>query len=148
MKVQEHFIVRLGGNDYLDTPNLVAYKGEPILKVTRDQNSDELAVEAEIFDSNGRCKAVVHGTELVRGDPESVEIRSTANNYSIRDRETDRVVCEIRRRASKQKMDLDISLLMHTPDGFLIHANPAQCNVRLEQQDDAVEGSEAAISLT
>lgn len=146
MKVQEHFIVRLGGNDWLDTPNLIVYRGEPILKVTRDGDSDELSVEAEIFDADGQRKAVVRGTELVKGDPQALDIRSTENNYSIRDRTTDRVVCEIRRRASKQKMDLDVSVLMHTPDGFLIHANPAQSNVQVQHHEEPVQG-DAAISL-
>ena len=147
MKVQEHFVVRLGGNDYLDTPNLIVYKGEPILKVTRDESNDELKVEAEIFDSEGRCKAQVEGTRLVKGDPQAVDIRSTENNYTIRDRSNDRVVCEIRRRAGQQKMDLDVSVLMHAPDGFLIHANPAQSNVKTRQDEETIRDEEAAISL-
>ena len=147
MKVQKHFVVRLGGTDYLDTPNLIVYKGEPILKVTRDENSDELQVEAEIFDSEGHCKAKVRGTTLVKGDPESVDIRSTESNYVIRDRSNDRVVCEIRRRAGQQKMDVDVSVLMHMPDGFLIHANPAQSNIRTGREGELVRGRDAAISL-
>lgn len=147
MKVHAHFVVRLGGNDYLDTPNLIVYKGEPILKVTRDESNDELRVEAEIFDAEGRCKAHVQGTRLVTGDPQAVDIRSTENNYSIRDRSNDRVVCEIRRRAGQQKMDLDVSVLMHAPDGFLIHANPAQSNVRTRQGEEPIRDEEAAISL-
>jgi len=147
MKVQEHFIVRLGGNDYLDTPNLIVCKGEPILRLTRDETDDELNVQAEIFDEKGARKAVVSGTELLEGDPRSVDIRSTENNYSIRDRSTDRVVCEIRRRAGKQKMDLDVSVLMHTPDGFLIHANPAQSNVKIPQHENPVRNEDAAIKL-
>jgi hypothetical protein len=127
MKVQKHFVVRLGGTDYLDTPNLIVYKGEPILKVTRDENSDELQVEAEIFDSE--------------------DIRSTESNYVIRDRSNDRVVCEIRRRAGQQKMDVDVSVLMHMPDGFLIHANPAQSNIRTGREGELVRGRDAAISL-
>lgn len=146
MKVQEHFIVRLGGNDWLDTPNLIAYRGQPLLKVCRAEDSDELRVEAEIFDADGQRKAVVRDTELVQGDPQAVDIRSTENNYTIRDRATDRVVCEIRRRAGKQKMDLDVSVLMHAPDGFLIHANPAQSNVQVKHQEEPVQG-DAAISL-
>lgn len=146
MKVQKHFVVRLGGNDYSDTPNLVVYKGEPILKVTSDEN-DELDVEAKIFDARGRCKAQVRGTTLVEGEPDAVDIRSTENNYTIRDRSNDRVVCEIRRRAGQQKMDLDVSLLMHTPDGFLIHANPAQSNIRTPHEEGLVRGGAAAISL-
>jgi hypothetical protein len=147
MKVHENFIVRLGGNDYLDTPNLIVYKGEPILKVTRDESNDELQVEAEIFDAQGRCKAHVRGTKLLKGDPDAVDIRSTENNYTIRDRSNDRVVCEIRRRAGQQKMDLDVSVLMHMPDGFLIHANPAQSNTKTRQDEELVRGRDAAISL-
>ncbi|MEX2495517.1 MAG: hypothetical protein WD448_05470 [Woeseia sp.] len=146
MKVREHFIVRLGGNDYLDTPNLIVCSGEPILKLTRDEVSDELKVEAEIFDATGNRTAVVRGTELVDGDPGTIEIRSTESSYVIRDKTADRTVCEIRRRAGKQKEDLDVSVLMRTPDGFLIHANPLQSNVGLPRHEEPVCG-DAAIML-
>jgi hypothetical protein len=46
------FYSPVGGNDYLDTPNLVVCNGEPILKVTRVAN-EELNVEAEVFDDKG-----------------------------------------------------------------------------------------------
>lgn len=146
MKVHEHFIVRLGGRDYCDTPNLVVYKGEPLLTVKRADN-DELEVEAKVFDSRGHRQAKVRGTELVEGDPDVVDIRSTDSSYVIRDRTNDRVICEIRRRAGQQKMDVDVSLLMHTPDGFLIHANPAQSNVAPHHDQLLVRGGEAAIVL-
>lgn len=146
MKIQKHFVVRLGGNDYADTPNLIVCKGEPILKVTSDENN-ELKVEIDIFDAQGHRRARVRDTTLVEGDPEAVDIRSTESNYLIRDRSNDRVVCEIRRRAGQQKMDLDVSVLMHTPDGFLIHANPAQSNIGVRHEGQLVRGREAAISL-
>jgi hypothetical protein len=147
MKVQEHFVVRLGGNDYLDTPNLIVYQGEPVLKVTRDKSNDELTVEAEIFDAEGHRKARIRGDRQVDGDPGAVDIHSTATSYTIRDRSNDRVVCEIRRRAGQQKMDVDVSVLMHMPDGSLIHANPAQSNTKTPQGEEVLRGRDAAISL-
>jgi hypothetical protein len=146
MKVQEHFIVRLGGRDYCDTPNLVVYKGEPLLTLRRADDA-ELEVEADVFDADGQRKAKVRGTELVEGEPGALEVSSTENCYVIRDRSNDRVVCEIRRRAGQQMMDLDVSVLMHAPDGFLIHANPAQCNVAPLHEELLVRGGEAAIVL-
>lgn len=145
MKVQEHFIVRLGGNDYLDTPNLIVCKGHPILTLTRDEKSDELRVEAKIFDSTGRKKAVISDTKLLEGDPEAVDVRSTESNYTIRDKSSDRTVCEIRRRAGKQKEDLDVSVLMHTPEGFLIHANPLQSNVGLPRYPEPAREQAAIV---
>lgn len=146
MKVQEHFVVRLDGRDYCDTPNLVVYKGEPLLTVRRAEG-DELMVEALVFDAKGRRKARVRGTELVEGDPGALDVRSTDSSYVIRDRENDRVVCEIRRRAGQQKMDVDVSILMHTPDGFLIHANPAQSNVPPRHDALLVREGEAALAV-
>lgn len=146
MKVHDHFVVRLGGRDYCDTPNLVVYRGAPLLRLSRAPD-DELEVQAEVFDADGHCKAKVRGTELVEGDPDAIDVRSSENCYVIRDRANDRVVCEIRRRAGKQKMDLDVSILMHCPDGFLIHANPAQSNVAPLHETLLVRGAEAAIAL-
>ncbi|HEX2139558.1 MAG TPA: hypothetical protein VHG33_07595, partial [Woeseiaceae bacterium] len=92
-------------------------------------------------------KARIRGDRQVEGDPGAVDIHSTATSYTIRDRSNDRVVCEIRRRAGQQKMDVDVSVLMHMPDGSLIHANPAQSNTRTGQDEEIQQGRDAAISL-
>jgi hypothetical protein len=147
MKLQKDFVVRIGGNDYADTPHLLACKGEPLLTVLRDNDSGELDVRIDIYDENGRKQAAVRQAALTRGSAQRFDIRTTENQFKIVDRKRDRVVCNIRRRAHARDMDIDVSLLMHTPEGFLVHANPDQTNLRTRSSEDILRGRDAALSI-
>jgi hypothetical protein len=37
--IPEHFVVRLGGNLYIDSPNLVTYKGELLFSIKRSDDT-------------------------------------------------------------------------------------------------------------
>ncbi len=147
MKIRKHFIVRFAGNEYIDTPNLLTCKGEPILIVDRDDKSGDLDVKFEIFDESGDEKAVATQHGLVSGDPAAYEVRKTDHRFTVVDRVKERIVCDIRRRAYVKDMDLDVSVLTHTPDGFLIHANPEQSNVRVRASSEIISGKPAAINV-
>ena len=144
MKVRENFVVRVGGNEYTDTPNLLACKGEPVLTIRREPKSGEL----DIYDEKGREKAVVRNAKLVKGNKDAFDIRVTENSYTVFDNKAERAVCEIRRRANARDMDLDVSLLLHTPEGFLVHANPDQTNLRTRQAEGVLSGRDAALSVS
>ncbi|MDZ7644507.1 MAG: hypothetical protein U5K76_10025 [Woeseiaceae bacterium] len=147
MKIQKHFVVRIGGNVYSDTPNLLACKGEPLLKVTRNDRNGELDVELGIYDERGRERAVVRQDDVSGGNEDQFDVRMTDNRYTVTDRKNERVICDIRRRAHARDMDLDVSLLMHTPEGFLVHANPDQTNIRIRTSEGVVRGRDAAINI-
>jgi len=147
MKIRNHFIVRFAGNEYIDTPNLLTFKGEPILKVDRNDKNGELDVKFEIFDESGDEKAVATQNGLVSGDPAAYEVRKTDHRFTVVDCKKERIVCDIRRRAYVKDMDLDVSVLTHTPDGFLVHANPEQSNVRVRASSEIITGKPAAINI-
>ena len=147
MKVREDFVVRIGGNDFTATPHLLACKGEPLLTVDRASSSGDLDVRLDIFDENGKRRAVVRNGKLLRGSKKTFDVRMTENSYTVFDRKKERTVCKIRRRANARDMDLDVSLLMHTPDGFLVHANPDQTNLRIRQSERVIAGREAALNV-
>lgn len=147
MKVRKNFVVRIGGNEYTDTPNLLACKGDPVLTVTREAESGDLDVSLDIFDDRGRERAKVRGAELVKGNSDEIDIRTSENSYTVFDRSKDRMLCELRRRGNARDMDLDVSLLLHTPDGFLVHANPDQTNLRIRRSEEVLAGREAALNV-
>ena len=147
MKVRKDFVVRIGGNEYTATPNLLACKGEPLLTVDRAQDSGDLDVKLEIFDQHGKRRAVVRNDRIVRGSKKTYDVRMTENSYSVFDRKNERTVCKIRRRANARDMDLDVSLLLHTPEGFLVHANPDQTNIRIRHSEQVIAGRDAALNV-
>ena len=147
MKVRKDFVVRIGGNEYTDTPTLLACKGEPLLKVAREDRSGELDIELDLFDEKGKRRATVHNADVVRGSGKAYDVRMTENSFTVFDRKKERTVCEIRRRANARDMDIDVSLLLHTPEGFLVHANPDQTNLRIRQSEQVIAGREAALNI-
>lgn len=147
MKVRKNFVVRIGGNEYTDTPNLLACKGQPVLTVDREDASGDLQVSLDVYDEKGRRRAAMQGADQVSGRDKSLEVRITENSYTVFDRKHDRVVCDIRRRANARDMDLDVSLLLHTPEGFLVHANPDQTNLRVRRSEEVLAGREAALQI-
>ncbi len=147
MKVRKDFVVRIGGNEYTDTPNLLACKGEPLLRVAREEDSGDLDVELDLFDEKGKRRATVHNGEVVRGSGKAYDVRMTENSFTVFDRRKERTVCEIRRRANARDMDIDVSLLLHTPEGFLVHANPDQTNLRIRHSEQVIAGRDAALNI-
>lgn len=147
MKVQKDFVIRIGGNEFAETPHLLASKGKPLVTVGRDDDSEELTVALDVYDEKGRKKATIRNDKLVKGSAKVFEIRTTENSYTVYDHKHERTICKIRRRGKAQEMDLDVSLLLHTPEGFLVHANPEQTNLRTRASEDVIRGRDAALKI-
>lgn len=147
MKLRKNFVVRIGGNEYADTPDLLAFQGNPVLTVKRGDESGDLDVRLDVYDERGRERARVRDAEVVKGDSDSIDIRVTENSYTVFDRNRKRVLCELRRRGHARDMDLDAWLLLHTPDGFLVHANPDQTNLRVRRSENVLTGRDAALQI-
>ncbi len=48
-KVEKDFKVILGGNTYINVPNLVAYKGKPLFKIERRESDGLLGISFDIY---------------------------------------------------------------------------------------------------
>ena len=147
MKVPKNFKTRIGGNFYVNTPNLVVCSGTTILRVEREEKDGELHVHLVIFDSGGKQKAVVGDAALIEGRSDEYSIRTTDSNYSVRENATGRVICKLQRCAATRSMDLDAFVLTHAPDGFFIHANPVQTNIRTKTTGETYADLDAALEM-
>lgn len=145
MQVPAQFKVRIGGNVYQDTPDLIVCDDQPILSVARDDDSGELHVDLVVFDDKGRQKAVVSNTEIRKGRSSEFKVENTESCYVVRHRPTGREVCKLRRCASTRRMDIDAYVATHTPDGALIHANPKQTNIKIRSTGSTVRGAKCAL---
>src|SRR5258706_2803009 len=128
-EVETRFTVRLGGNTYINTPVLVAYKGESLFTVKRHDETGYLGIYFEIYDVNGKHIASVKRNEIYSGDKDKYTIEGSINRYIFRERESGRVLCDIRRREDAHPAELDVSVQLYTPSGFLFEANPDQTNL-------------------
>lgn len=147
MQVPKNFKTRIGGNFYVNTPNLVVCSGTTILRVERAEPGGELHVRLVIFDSTGRQSASVKDTKLIKGNRKDYSIHSTDNNYSVRENATGRVICKLQRCAATRSMDIDAFIMTHSPDGFFIHANPMQTNMGTKATGKTYQDLDAALVM-
>lgn len=147
MEVPENFKTQIAGNFYVNTPNLIMCGEEPILRVDRDDSTGRLQVWMTIYDSAGRRTATIEDTEVVDGSREDFKIVSTDKSYLVREKSTGRALCEIRRSAAARQTDIDVFVLTHSPDGFFIHANPKQSNVKVKSDGKTHRDLDAALVM-
>lgn len=147
MKVPKGFKTRIAGNVFQDTPNLVVCLETPLLILERDPYTGRLLIDLTIFDAKGAEQARVQGTRLTSGKTGNFSVLETENLVSVRDEKAERVICELQRRDSTRGADLDAYLLTHAPDGFLIHASPAQSNIGGKVSGKTFKDAEAALVL-
>jgi hypothetical protein len=127
-EVAEHFSVRLGGNTYIDCKNLIVVRGQTLFTLKRHENG-YLGIYFDIYDKNGNRVAAVKRNEIYLGNKQDYTIEGTANRYVVTHRATGRVICDIRKREDAEPAELDISVQLYTPAGFLLDATPEQTNL-------------------
>ena len=79
--VEERFSVRLGGNIFINTPNLVVYKGKPLFRIYRSDNEGILGIDFDVYDSSGKRVATIRKGIVVQGDQDNYNIRSGHEEY-------------------------------------------------------------------
>jgi hypothetical protein len=126
--VETKFKVRLGGNTYINTPNLVVYKGTPIFRIRRSDDDGILGIDFDVFDSKGQRVATFAKGVVVQGDEADYKIETGHDVYSVTERSSGRVVARVQRRGG-QGAELNVHVHMYLPNGFLLNAGPEATNL-------------------
>jgi len=129
-KVEERFKVRLGGNDYVNVPILVAFKGQSLFTLKRHEENDYLGIYFDIYDKQGKHIAAVRRNEIYFGDKDKYQIEGSHNRYVFFERESGRTICDIKKREEAHPAELDVSVSLYTPTGFLFDATPEETNLQ------------------
>jgi hypothetical protein len=127
-KVEEKFSVKLGGNTYINTPNLVSYKGEPLFRVYRSESDGMLGIDFDVYDSSGQRVATFRKGIVVQGDGDNYNIESGHEEYRVIEKSTGRQIASVKRRGA-QDVEMEVSVRLYTPDGFLFDATPTSTNI-------------------
>jgi hypothetical protein len=125
--VENKFSVRLGGNLYINTPNLVVYKGTPLFRIRRSDDGT-LGIDFEVFDAHGQRIATFAKNVVVQGDETNYVIDSGHEIYSVTEKDSGRVIAHVRRR-DVNGAELDVHVRMYLPNGFLLDAGPDRTNL-------------------
>lgn len=126
--VEKEFSVKLGGNTYINTPNLVVYKHEPLFKIRRNDEDGMLGIDFDVFDSKGNRVTTFRKGIVVQGDKKNYEVASSHTEYTVTEKSSSRVIANVKRR-DVQGAELEVSVRLYTPDGFLFDATPTETNI-------------------
>ena len=117
----------MGGNTYINTPNLIVYKGSSIFQVRRSDDG-MLGIDFDVFDLAGKRIATFKKGIVAQGDTENYRIESSHEIYSVTEKSSGRVIAHVQRRGV-QGAEMDVQVRMYLPNGFLLDAGPLSTNL-------------------
>ena len=126
---ENNFTVVIGGNNYINVPNILVYKGESVFKITRAERTDLLGIDFDIYDAARNKIAVVKNGRIYEGDKERYQVDYNADQYKLTDKKEGRVICDIRKRSLVEGSELDVNVHLYMKDGLLFEATPESTNV-------------------
>ncbi|MBV9242863.1 MAG: hypothetical protein JO314_12740 [Acidobacteria bacterium] len=122
-EVEDHFSVKIGGNYCIDTPNIVAFRDDPIFVLKRSEDG-YLGIWFEIFDDSGQKVASVKRNEIYAAESGRFSFNGTQDSCELIENSTGRVLCGIKKRSEAHPMELDVTVETYLPDGRLFNATP------------------------
>jgi len=131
-KIEEHFKVKIGGNIFIDIPNLIMYGDEPLFKIYRSTSDGLLGIDFDIYDKNGNKIATIRKGMIVQGDEKNYNIsyREVVDHYKISEKKSGRIICDLKKREKAGDFELDLSVNLYTKSGFLFEATPTIIRVK------------------
>ena len=127
-EVAERFRVRVGSVTYTNVPNLIVFRGESLFTLKRHEDG-YLGIYFDIYSADGDRVAAVRRNEVYLGDQDAYQVDGSANRYVVTERASGRVLCDLRKREDAQPVELDLSVHLYTPSGFLFDATPERTNL-------------------
>lgn len=129
-EVEDRFVVRLGSNTYINCGSLVSFRGAPLFTLKRHDDG-YLGIYFDIYNPEGHKIATVKRNEIYYGgkDKDRYRIDASLNRITFTDTKTDTVICDIKKREDARPAELDVSVRLYTPTGFLFDATPDQTNL-------------------
>jgi hypothetical protein len=101
-----------------------------------------------ICDATGTQIASVKRNQIYRADRDLYSVEGTPNTYKLIEKSSGRVLCEINRQEGASPAELDVSVELYTPDGFLFKATPTQTNIGgITMINNVFSGGRCGISI-
>lgn len=144
-EVENEFSVRLGGNTYINTPNLIVVNGESLFKIYRSEADGMLGIDFDVYDSSGGKVAVIRKGVVVYGDEENYQTQSGHEKYSVTERSSGKEIVSVRRR-NVSGAEIEVSVELYTKTGFLLNAGPENTNIGgLVMKDNVIKDCGAGL---
>jgi hypothetical protein len=147
-EIEDKFRVRLGGNTYINCKTLVAVQGESLFSLRRHDDG-YLGIDFDIYDDSGNRIATVRRNEIYCSEKDRYQIDGSLNQYKLTDTKTGEVICDIKKREDAHPAELEVSVRLYTPSGFLFDATPEQTNLLRGTvlRNNTISGAGTGISI-
>ena len=122
--VEEAFKVKIGGNTFINTPNIIMYGEEPLFKMCRSTSDGLLGIDFNIYKENGEKGATIRKGMIVDGNENDFSILKEFDHYTITEKSSGRIICDIKKREVAGDVELEVNVQMYTKKGFLFKATP------------------------
>jgi hypothetical protein len=127
---EREFKIRLGGNTYINVATLIAFRGEPLFTVRRQEESGQVGIDCEVYDASGRKIASIRRNNIYIGDAQHFEVTRSDDRISLTDKQTGSILADVRKHGQALPAELDVSLRTYAPDGSLLDLTPDYSNIR------------------
>ncbi|MBW8049368.1 MAG: hypothetical protein FVQ77_03300 [Cytophagales bacterium] len=142
--------VKIGSNYYINCKHIIVFQQQDVLTVT-DTKGNSIKINFDIFSPNGKKVAAVKDGQLVEGNKDLYDIKSSDKEYTFMEKSTNRIICYVKRTFNKEKnrCELQIWADMYMPSGFYFQCTPETTNVPLlnMMKGSTFTGAESAIIL-
>ncbi|TAK97114.1 hypothetical protein EPO05_00085 [Patescibacteria group bacterium] len=127
-QIENEFKVIIGGNTYINTPNILVYKGTSLFTIRRSDDG-LLGIDFDVYDKQGKRAATIKKGVIVQGNQSEYTITTGMDRYTLTENKTGAVICDIKKRSQAVNAELEVSVKLYTPDGFLFDATPTKTNI-------------------
>lgn len=128
-EIAQDYVVKLGGNYFVNCGQLITYDDEPLFTVKRRESDLRLGIDFDVYDANGSRVATIRNGNVVDGNRDAYEIHHGADRHKITEKSSRRIICQIDKNSEEQRVELAVSVKMYLPDGFLFEAYPDGTNI-------------------
>jgi hypothetical protein len=94
--LEKKFKIIIGGNTYIDVPDLVVYKGETLFTLKRHDRNGELGIYFELYEASGVHIASVKRNQIypTGRQGELYRLHGSADEYVLLRTDTGQNVCQ------------------------------------------------------
>jgi hypothetical protein len=126
----ENFRAKIGGNYYINTPNIIVARGENLFRLKRRDTDGLLAVDFDVYDVNRNKVATVRNGNIVKGHSGNFEFHKEQDRYWVVEKKSGRVICDIRKGSKAEDgSEIEVSVDLYTKSGIHVVAGPNATNL-------------------
>jgi hypothetical protein len=128
-EIENKFLVKIGGNYFIDTPNVIVAHGDSVFTMQR-RDDGHLGIDFDIYDKDGKKVATIRRGNVVQGDEANYEIKKEYHHYTVTEKDSGKIICDIKQKAkSEGDTEIEVSVDLYTKKGFHLIAGPEQTNI-------------------